>query len=66
MPLEVDQSGLIDYICAQYIVFGNNKEFNSTRIGSVKIQLATSHPSTTIAEEHFVIEISPISLQWVM
>lgn len=66
MHLEVDKDGFIDYICAQYIVFGNKSDFKATRVEDVKIYLAKSHPSTEITEEHFVIEMSPIRLRWVM
>ena len=66
MPLEVDKDGFIEYIGAQYIVFGNDLNFNESKIEDAKIYIATSHPSTVISEEHFVIEVSPIRLKWMI
>lgn len=66
MPLEVDKDGFIEYIGAQYIVFGNDLKFNESKIEDAKIYIETSHPSTVISEKHFVIEVSPIRLRWIM
>ncbi len=66
MPLEPDKSGYIDYLCAQYIVFGNPDDFAETTVGSVNVAIAEMHPSTQAEEPHFVIEASPIRLKWVM
>lgn len=66
MPLEVVEEGLIEYIGVQYIVFGNDQDFDEKRIEDAKIYIATSHPSTEISEEHFVIEVSPIRLKWMI
>lgn len=66
MPLEPDKSGYIDYLCAQYIVFGNPDDFAETTVGSVDVSIAEMHPSTQTEEPHFVIEASPIRLKWVM
>ena len=64
MPLEPDNNK-IEYIAAQYVVFGDFKKFKETIISNVSIQIAKSHPCTDINEKHFVIEISPIILNWV-
>lgn len=66
MPLEPDKSGYIDYLCAQYIVFGNSDDFAKAKVGSVDVSIAEMHPSTQTEEPHSVIEASPIRLKWVM
>lgn len=64
MPLEPDVNGNIMYIGVQYIVIGNRSGFTETSIGDVNVRIAESHPSTDITEDHFVIEIDPITLKW--
>ena len=66
MPLEPDEAGYIEYISAQYIVCGEPDDFVKTVIGSVNVDVADTHPSTQIKEAHFVIEIYPVRLKWVM
>lgn len=69
MPLEPDENGFIDYIAAQYIVCGDDKDFDETVIldvNDVNVAIAQSHPSINIDEPHFVIEIFPIILKWTM
>ena len=66
MPLEPDKDGYIEYIAAQYIVFGECKGIEKTTISSVNIEIAEDYPMTQIEELHFVIEIYPIRLKWVM
>lgn len=66
MPLELDKTGYIDYIAAQYIVYGKPDGFEKTAIGSINVGIAESHPSTEINEDHFVVEIWPVRLKWVM
>ena len=66
MPLEPDESGYIEYICAQYIVCGTPDDFMKETVGSVEVDIAESHPSTAIEENHFLIEVYPIRLKWVM
>ncbi len=66
MPLEPDENGYIKYISSQYVVFGMPDDFVKTVIDSVDVVIANSHPSTFINEDHFVIEIYPILLKWVM
>ena len=63
MPLEPFK-GTIEYIAVQYIVMGNSSDFMETNILGVHIGIADSHPMTDIEEEHFVIELSPITLKW--
>lgn len=65
-PLEPDSDGYIDYICVQYIVFGDAQSFQKTNIHDVTIDIATSYPSTNVTEKHFVIEVYPIRLKWVL
>lgn len=66
MPLEPDESGHIEYIAAQYIVCGAPDDFMKATIDLVNVDIAESHPSTSIEETHFVIGIYPIRLKWVM
>ena len=66
MPLEPDETGHIEYISAQYIVMGEPDDLVKTVIGSANVDVAESHPSTQIREAHFVIEIYPVRLKWVM
>ena len=66
MPLDPDKKGYIDYIGAQYIVFGESNNFLESKIDSVNISLTKIHPPTGIKDVHFVIEIYPIRLKWNM
>ena len=66
MPLEPDETGYIEYISPQYIVCGEPDDFVKTVIGSVHVDVADTHPTTQINEAHFVIEIYPVRLKWVM
>lgn len=66
MPLEPDETGYIAYLSSQYIVYGEPDDFVKTVISSVNVNVAGAHPSTQINEAHFVIEIYPIRLKWVM
>lgn len=62
-PLE-PESGILEYTLVQYVVFGNKSDFKKTRIGHINIDISEDYPSTDILEEHFVIEIGPVFLQW--
>lgn len=64
MPLEPDDEGNILYAGTQYVVFGTDTGFAETYIVDVALRIAASHPSTDISDEHFVIEIDPITLRW--
>ncbi len=64
MPLEQDEMGYIEYISAQYIVYGESSDFIKATIDSVNVDIAESHPSIKIEEVHFVIEVYPIRLEW--
>ncbi|MDO5690632.1 MAG: hypothetical protein Q4G61_10310 [Tissierellia bacterium] len=66
MPVEVDSQGNIEYAIVQYIAFGDEKDFKKTDIPDVTIEVAHSHPSTNIQDKHFVIEIYPIVLKWII
>ena len=61
MSLEPDESGMLDYIGVQYIVFGNFKNDNSYYVGDFNIKIADSYPDTGISEEHFVLEVIPMN-----
>lgn len=66
MPLEPDEAGYIEYICSQYIVCGSTDGFEKTVIDSVNVDISEWHPSTNVEEAHFVIEIYPVRLKWVI
>ena len=63
IPVEPAE-GRILYSGAQYVVLGAADEFGETSVRNVRVFVADSHPMTGIAEEHFVIELSPIWLDW--
>ena len=65
-PLEPDEDGYIEYIFAQYIVYGECDGFDKTALNGVNADVAELHPSTDIKEAHFVIEIYPVRLKWIM
>ena len=65
IPLEPDETGCIDYI-AQYVICGSSDGFQEGAVGSAHARIAESHPGCSLAEPHFVIEISPIRLKWAM
>lgn len=66
MPLSPDDRGMIQYIGEQYIVFGNRNDFRETCINDIGFAVADSHPATDIDGEHFVIEMGPVYLKWVI
>ena len=57
MSPEPDESGTLDYIGVQYIVFGNFTNDISYYVGDFNIKIAYSHPNTEISDEHFVLEV---------
>ena len=61
MSLEPDESGMLDYIGVQYIVFGTFSNDNSYYVEDFNIKIADSYPDTGISEEHFVLEVIPRS-----
>ena len=63
MPLE-PCGGQIEYIAVQYVVMGSDAGFEDKDAFGVHMGLADSHPMTDIAEDHFVIELAPITLKW--
>ena len=63
MPLE-PYEGMMEYSGVQYIVMGDASDFHEADVSGVHIEIAGSHPMTDIAEEHFVIEISPVIMKW--
>lgn len=65
MPLEPDENGKIQYLGVQYLVMGSSRDFAPRTISGVSLRVEESHPSTAeLMEEHFVIELSPMSLDW--
>lgn len=66
LPLSVVKDCYIEYISPQYIAIGSPDDFVETTIDSVNVGIAESHPSTQIDETHFVIEVGPVRLKWIM
>ena len=60
ISLEPDESGMLDYIGVQYIVFGNFKNDNSYYVGDFNIKIADLHSHIEIGDEHFVPGVIPI------
>ena len=65
-PLEPDEHGMLEYCICQYIVIGSAPSELSKEIENVKIDISDSHPSTDLIQEHFVIDIYPICLKWIL
>lgn len=66
-PFEVisigpDENGVLNYIGVQYIVFGSCPDDYSCSVGDISIRNTDFHPRTEIKEDHFVLEIYPMSL----
>ena len=64
-PLE-PVNGMLEYCVCQYVVYGKISGELVKKIGNVELGIATSYPSTNIRREHFVIDIYPIKLNWIM
>lgn len=65
-PLEPDENGILEYCCCQYIAFGKSNPEYHDRVGDVEFRIAALYPGTGTEQEHFVIELFPIKLQYVM
>ncbi len=67
-PFEAIPAGAADgtafYSGVQYVLMGKPEEFAEAEIGNARVFVTDSHPMTDVAEEHFVIEISPVTLKW--
>ncbi len=61
-PLE-PENGNLEYCACQYIAFGSCSETYTHKIGDVAFRKAGSYPGTGIAEQHFVLEFSPVILK---
>ena len=61
ISIEPDESGMLDYIGVQYIVFCTFSNYNSYYVGDFNIKIADSHPNTGISDEHFVLEVIPMN-----
>ena len=66
MPCDPDKTGMIKYVAGLYIIFGTPDGFEKTTIGSVHVNTTEIYPPTEIEEDHFVVEVSPIFLKWIM
>ena len=65
-PLEPDENGMLEYCCCQYIVFGECEPEYIFHIDDVEINISKFYPDTDIEEKHFVIELSPIKLKFLL
>ena len=63
VPLE-PYEGKIVYAGVMYMVMGDPKEFRKVSIEGVNIDITDSYPYTDMKEEHYVIELDEISLDW--
>lgn len=54
----------LDYIAVLYIAIGTKEGFSGGLIDNVKVETEESHPTTEVAEEHFVISVYPIRLPY--
>ena len=63
IPVDI-LNGKMLYSGVQYVIIGTPDDFEETSVGSVSITVTDSHPMTDIAEDHFVIETSPVTLEW--
>ena len=63
--IEIDESGtLIHFDGCQYIVFGSCEPDFEMNIGDIKfINNIDFHPSTDIADEHFVLDFGEITMK---
>ncbi|MBQ6334132.1 MAG: hypothetical protein IJI46_03555 [Erysipelotrichaceae bacterium] len=61
-----EAEGVMLYSGVQYVVMGKAEDFKDTSIENSEIFITDSHPMTGISEDHFVIEIAPIELKWIM
>jgi len=64
LPLEPDESGMLEYSGCQYIVFGRCAKDYEHWLETVSLRRAFTHPDTGIAQEHFVLECYPIQLRY--
>jgi hypothetical protein len=60
------ENGMLEYCACWYIVFGSCPDDYRLKIGDVEFCVTTSHPSTGIEENHFVLEFSPIRLKMIL
>lgn len=63
IPLDPDENNIVEYIAAQYVVFGDKEDFECIKSDDVIINIAQNYPSTEMKEPHFVVEIHPIFLK---
>ena len=65
-PLEPDEDGYLEYCICQYVAFGACSAEYHHRLGDVAFGLSTSHPNTGIDEQHFVLDVYPMRLKYVL
>ena len=62
--LDINKTRL--YPIAQYVVCGNSNDFADKVIDEVTIDISEFHPTPTLDEEYFVIDVYPIKLKWIL
>lgn len=65
LPLEPNEDGMLEYCGCQYVVFGSCKPDYHHKIDNLEFSITTTHPSTGIEDEHFVLEMFPIELKFI-
>lgn len=65
-PLEPNENRILEYCCCQYVAFGNCEPNYRHRIDNVEFRIATSYPNAGIEQEHFVLELFPIQLKFIL
>lgn len=69
-PYDILELGNVDEnvnkhrLCAAYEVFGNKDTFHSMRIEGINIELYEYYTDSSFPTDKFIIEVSPITLQW--
>lgn len=66
LPLGPNENGDIKYPIVQYLVCGTSDDFADKVIDEVTIDISELHPSSSLTEEHFIIDVYPIKLKWIM
>jgi len=64
--LEPDEDGFLEYCVCQYVVFGTCSPDYAHQIGDVKFGVSNCHLDTKLKEKHFVLDLYPIRLKFVL
>lgn len=61
----IELGDIVEYQC-QYVVFGECEDDFSEILDGIKLVKCSSHPSTDIDEEHFVLEFGTVVLKKIL